>query len=239
MTTQKIAVIDFGMGNLFSVCRACEHVGLNHVVCHHPQEIENADGLILPGVGAFGDAMKYLEEYGMAEAIKAFIKSNRPFLGICLGQQLLMTYSEEFGVHKGLDIIKGSVKRFPPVTAQGQRIKAPQMGWNQIYPAHFPLFPQDSVFVGIEPGEYFYFVHSYYVIPEDPTVIAAFSNYEGIEYCSGLQLKNIFATQFHPEKSCKQGLRFYKNFAKIVYQNTRSSGRIQNVDKNHIYSKDV
>ena len=190
----KAVIIDYGMGNLFSVKLACEKVGLEAVISNKPEDILVAAALILPGVGAFGDAMANLKKLGLIEPIKKCIDSGKPFLGVCLGMQLLMTESEEFGKHKGLDIIKGKVKKFPAGID-----KVPQVGWNQIVPS----------------GEYMYFVHSFYCVPEDKSIVLSQTNYAGLDYCSSLQKKNVFACQFHHEKSGKTGLTIYKNFANL------------------------
>ena len=213
-TKPKIAIVDFHMGNLFSVMRACEYVDMDAVITYDSEEILKADGLILPGVGAFGDAMRHLEELKLIEPIKDFIKTGKPFFGICLGMQLLMSQSEEFGIHDGLDVISGKVIRFSNRDSKGHCIKVPQVGWNQIYPGEKSLksFREDSFLQDIQVGEYMYFVHSFYVKPDDDKVIASLTNYEDIIYCSGIQWKNIFAVQFHPEKSAKKGIQIYRNW---------------------------
>jgi len=208
---RKIAILDYGMGNLFSVRRACEDVGLDAVTTHQPQDIHQADGVILPGVGAFGDAMAHLEELDLVDPIKDFVKSGRPFLGICLGMQLLMSESEEFGAHRGLNIVPGAVKRLDP---HSEVSKVPEVGWNQIYkPSNNSSdYWRDTPLHNIEEGEYVYFVHSYFVQPEEPEVVLSMSSYEGVDFCSSLRFKNVFATQFHPEKSAAKGLQIYQNW---------------------------
>ncbi len=206
----SVAIIDYGMGNMFSVKRACEHVGLEPLIAHTESMLMNSSAAILPGVGAFGDAMDNLKKMGLVEPIKKFVASGKPFMGICLGMQLLMSDSEEFGKHKGLDIIKGPVRRFPPVKSGGGVVKVPQVGWNQIRPS---LLKWDaSPLKNIEKDAYMYFVHSYYVVPEDKGVVLSVTDYEGTEYCSSILWKNIFACQFHPEKSADQGLTIYSNW---------------------------
>lgn len=208
---KKVAIIDFKLGNLFSVVQACKINGLNVVITDDRKEIFAADGLIMPGVGAFGDAMINLMKLDLVSPIKDFIGDGRPFLGICLGFQLLFSTSEEFGDFKGLDIIKGSVRRFE--NKNNMKIKVPQIGWNTIYAnKDWSLTPLFS----IPQNEYMYFVHSYYVDPENKNQILTHTNYEGIEYCSSIIHKNIFATQFHPEKSGEKGIEIYKNWSKLL-----------------------
>ena len=205
-----IAIIDYGMGNLRSVQKGFEKVGFEAVVTADPKVVLAADKVVLPGVGAFRDCMKNLEEGGFIEPILKVIREGRPFLGICLGLQLLFSESEEFGIHKGLGVIPGRVARFPEgMTENGEALKVPHMGWNQIsFRSGSPLF------TGIEDGTNVYFVHSYYVRPDDPAVIATTTRY-GIEFCSSVRKDNIVATQFHPEKSQEKGLRILKNFGEL------------------------
>jgi glutamine amidotransferase len=202
-----IAIIDYGMGNLRSVQKGFERVGLDAVVASDPKIIMEAERIVLPGVGAFPDCMRNLEQGGFVEPLLRVIQEGRPFLGICLGLQLLFTESEEFGVHKGLDVIPGRVIRFPEgMTENDEELKVPHMGWNQL---SFKL--SSPAFKEIADGTNFYFVHSYYVQPEDSSVIATVTNY-GIDFCSSVWKDNIVATQFHPEKSQEKGLTILKNF---------------------------
>ncbi len=197
-----IAIIDYGMGNLRSVHKAFEAVGHQAVVTRDVATIKNASHVVLPGVGAFGDCMVNLERYGLTEVIRASIQSGKPFLGICLGLQVLFTESEEFGLHKGLGIIPGKVKRF----RVGPTLKVPHMGWNQVdFQRTCPLFD------GIAYGAHWYFVHSYYVDPEDQQVVATTTTY-GASFVSSIWRDNLIACQFHPEKSQTVGLRLVKNF---------------------------
>jgi len=190
-----IAVIDYGMGNLRSVQKALEKAGYTALVTNNPKHILNARSIVLPGVGAFKDCIHNLKRFN---------------LGICLGLQILFTLSEEFGETSGLNLVKGKVVRFSNKdTSTATRLKIPHMGWNSIaIRKDLPLFS------GIEDGSFFYFVHSYYVIPDDEGVVATTTDY-GIEFTSGIQQENIFACQFHPEKSQQIGLRLLKNFGKI------------------------
>lgn len=212
-----IAIIDYEMCNIFSVKRACEHVGLHPLVTSDASAIMRSDAVILPGVGAFGDAMDNLKRLDLITPIKEFIESGKPFMGICLGMQLLMSESEEFGHHKGLDIIKGTVVKFP---AFRMDIKVPQVGWNRIYrPLHSnESIWQNSPLRGVMNNEYMYFVHSFYTVPEAPQLVLSYTNYEGLEYSSSFFFHNVFACQFHPEKSSIEGMKIYQNFAALVKQ---------------------
>lgn len=202
-----IAIIDYGMGNLRSVQKGFEKVGFEAVVTSDPRVVLEAERIVLPGVGAFPDCMRNLEHGGFVEPILKVIREGRPFLGICLGLQLLFTESEEFGIHKGLDVIPGRVVRFPEgMEEEEEELKVPHMGWNQL---SFKLRP--PAFSGIPDGTNFYFVHSYYVQPDDSSVIATTTRY-GIDFCSSVWKDNIVATQFHPEKSQEKGLAILQNF---------------------------
>lgn len=198
-----IAIIDYGMGNLRSVHKAFEHLKVDAVVTRSAKKIADADKVVLPGVGAFKDCMHNLEEFKLIDPLVQSIRSGKPFLGICLGMQLLLTESEEFGRHEGLNLVPGKVLRFP----QEASIKVPQIGWNQITKKK-----EVSCLREVPSDSYVYFVHSYYAAPKDPKVVATTTDY-GIEFCSSLQKDNIFATQFHPEKSQGVGLKILKAFA--------------------------
>ena len=197
-----IAIVDYGMGNLRSVSKAFEAVGHEAVVTRDQATIKNASHVVLPGVGAFGDCMSNLERFDLAEPIRSTIQSGKPFLGICLGLQLLFTESEEFGLHKGLGIIPGKVRKF----ALDPALKVPHMGWNQVN-----LQRACPLFGDIADGSNWYFVHSYFVDPADRTVAATTTTY-GIPFVSSIWKENIVACQFHPEKSQSVGLRLIKNF---------------------------
>jgi len=205
-----IAIIDYGMGNLRSVQKGFEKVGFEAVVTSDPRVVLEAAKVVLPGVGAFRDCMRNLEQGGFVEPILKVIRDGRPFLGICLGLQLLFTESEEFGLHKGLDIIPGRVVRFPGgMSINGEKLAVPHMGWNQI-----SLTGRSPVFAGIDDGTNVYFVHSYYVKPDDVAVVATTTSY-GIDFCSAICRDNVVATQFHPEKSQEKGLQILKNFGEM------------------------
>jgi glutamine amidotransferase len=199
-----IAIIDYGMGNLRSVQRAFEYVGAEAVVTTDRATIEAASAVVLPGVGAFGQAMANLERAGLTDVIRQVIAQGRPFLGICLGLQLLFEESEEMGQHRGLGIFGGQVKRFDV------NLKVPQIGWNQIH-----IRRASPLLEGVADGSYAYFVHSYYVAPADPEIILATTDY-GIDYASVVGQDNIFGIQFHPEKSQAVGLRILRNFTALV-----------------------
>lgn len=211
----KVAIVDYGLGNLFSINQVCEHLGMESVITADVKILADADALILPGVGAFADAMKNLQDNNLVDPLLEFVKSGRPFLGICLGMQLLFSESEEFGTHKGLDIIKGKVVRFPPVDEDGALNKVPQIQWNQIYKNTDEIWA-NSPLRDIEDGTYMQFVHSYYTIPEDKNNVLSFTNYGGVTYASSIVQGNLTGFQFHPEKSSKQGLKIYETWSNYV-----------------------
>jgi imidazole glycerol-phosphate synthase subunit HisH len=199
-----IAIIDYGMGNLRSVQKGFERVGHEAVVTSDAKTILSASKVVLPGVGAFPDCMRNLREYGLIDAVQQSIRSGKPFLGICLGLQMLFTESEEFGISKGLDIIKGRVVRFKGPAFD--TLKVPHMGWNSLSIKRRPPALQN-----LPDGSHVYFVHSFHVVPEDRSVIATTTDY-GMEFVSSIWKDNILATQFHPEKSQTLGLSILKRF---------------------------
>jgi glutamine amidotransferase len=204
-TSEKmIAIIDYGMGNLRSVQRAFEYVGAEVVVTGHREIIESASAVVLPGVGAFGQAMSNLEQAGLTDVIRQVIARGCPFLGICLGLQLLFEESDEMGQYRGLGVFGGRVRRFEV------GLKVPQIGWNQIH-----IQRASSLLEGVADGSYAYFVHSYYVAPADPEIVLATTDYE-IDYASIIGQDNAFGIQFHPEKSQAVGLRILRNFTALV-----------------------
>ena len=200
-----IAIIDYGMGNLRSVQAGLKSAGQKSFITDDPKEITNADGVVLPGVGAYGDAIKRLNETGLGEAFCEAVSSGKPCIGICLGLQLLFSESEEGGLYRGLDIIKGKVIRFT------NKLKVPHIGWNQINIRK----PDAPIFRDIPDNSYVYFVHSYYVVPEDSSVTAATTDY-GVDFTSVIVKDNLFGTQFHPEKSQNLGLQILRNFGFLV-----------------------
>ena len=201
-----IAIIDYQMGNLRSVQKAFAEVGHEAIITSDPAELVAAEKIVLPGVGAFEDAIGELTRRELVAPIQAAVDAGKPLLGICLGLQLLFDVSYENGEHRGLGIVPGKVVRFELPREQ----KVPHMGWNQIeFQKTAPLFE------GIEAGTHFYFVHSYYVVPKDESIIATTTDY-GSPFCSSIARDNLFATQFHPEKSQSEGLRLLKNFAELT-----------------------
>ena len=210
-----ITIVDYGMGNLRSVHKGFERVGFPAVVTQEPGSIRKASGLVVPGVGAFKKAMENLTELRLVEPIKEFIGSGRPFLGICLGLQLLFSESEEFGVQSGLGIFAGRVVRFPfsnPGSPPGRdSLKVPHMGWNAVQ-----IRKRPPALEGIEEGTYFYFVHSFYPVPKDRDIVATTTDYGG-EFVSSVSRGNLFACQFHPEKSQAAGLNILRNFGALVH----------------------
>jgi imidazole glycerol-phosphate synthase subunit HisH len=197
-----VVIIDYGMGNLFSVKNALDAIGAESIISDNPEDLEKADKIILPGVGAFPDGMKNLKKRGFIEVLKKEVLNNKkPFLGICLGMQLLATDSEEHKLTKGLGWINGHVKKFNV----DNNFRIPHMGWNDVFvKKENPLF-------GANKTPVFYFVHSYHIVPNDLSVILATCNY-GEEFVAAIQKDNVFGVQFHPEKSQKCGLEFLKNF---------------------------
>ncbi|MCG0277995.1 MAG: imidazole glycerol phosphate synthase subunit HisH [Thermanaeromonas sp.] len=202
---KPIAIIDYGMGNLLSVQKALDTLGFPARVTNRPEEVVKAPGAVLPGVGAFRDAMAALKETGLNEAIKEVCRSGKPFLGICLGLQLLFESSEEGGRVGGLGLLPGQVRRLPP------GLKVPHMGWNQVMYTRPGL-----LFQGIPEGSFFYFVHSYHVEPQYSGIIVAETEYGG-RIVAAIEQGNLFGVQFHPEKSSTLGLKLLANFGRLVY----------------------
>lgn len=200
-----IAIIDYGMGNLRSVEKGFERTGHSATITNDPAVLAAADKIVLPGVGAFGDAMAELRRRDLVEPIRTAVASGKPFLGICLGLQLLFDIGYEDGRHEGLGILPGEVVRFNVP----HEYKVPHMGWNEL-----AIRRRAPLLEGIADGAHFYFVHSYYVVPRDPGVIAAEANYPD-PFTAMVWRDNLFATQFHPEKSQSDGLRLLKNFAEL------------------------
>lgn len=227
------AIVDHGLGNLFSVKQACEFAGMSALITASYQDLMAADVVILPGVGAFGDAMSALRRLDLVAPLREIGASEKWLVGICLGQQLLMTESCEFGIHKGLDIIEGTVVPFEnlaetdDVDGIPRRLKVPQVGWNQIWQSAPPVsfieagtdIWDDTPLAGLPNGEFMYFVHSFYVKPTQEGVVLSTTSYGQIEFCSSLQYNSTFACQFHPERSGVQGLEIYKNVAEMVKRN--------------------
>jgi len=210
-----IVIVDYGMGNLRSVHKGFERVGFQAVVTQDPGVIKKASGLVVPGVGAFKKAMENLREFRLVGPIIDFIERGRPFLGICLGLQLLFSESEEFGIQSGLGIFRGRVVRFPfslpgSSLSSDDSLKVPHMGWNSVgIKKRFPALE------GIKDGSHFYFVHSYYPLPEDQGIVSTTTDYGG-EFVSSVGQGNLYACQFHPEKSQAVGLKILENFGRLV-----------------------
>lgn len=200
-----IAIIDYQMGNLRSVQKGFEKVGQEAQIVSDPQQLEGATKVVLPGVGAFGDAIQELTARGFVDPLREWLEQDRPFLGICLGLQLLFERSFEGGEHRGLGVLAGEVRRFD-VPAP---LKVPHMGWNELQ-----LQKPAPILEGINSGDHLYFVHSYYVAPEDPEVVAVEADYGG-PFCAMVWRGQLFATQFHPEKSQQVGLHILKNFSQL------------------------
>lgn len=206
-----IAIIDYGMGNIHSVNKALQLLGAQTKITNNSKEIRSAEKAILPGVGAFDDAMAELKKQGLIAQINEFVKNGKPLLGICLGVQLFFEESEEAKKEKGLGLLKGMVKRFEHKAG----LKVPHMGWNQIKVAsrQSPVASQCPLFNGIPDGSYLYFAHSYYPMPKEQDVIAATCDY-GAEFTAAVFKNNLYGVQFHPEKSQKAGLKILENFVR-------------------------
>lgn len=222
-----VAIVDYGLGNLFSVRNACEQVGLRPLVTCERAVVEAADAVFLPGVGAFGDAMAELRRLDLVGALRDVAARGTPFVGICLGQQLLMTQSEEFGQHEGLNLIPGSVVRFAaPRAPDGRILKVPQVGWNRIVPPGGATSAWvNTPLTGIPAGCYQYFVHSYHVVPADPGASLSLTRYGHIEFASSLRKGQVVSFQFHPERSGPQGLAIYRNLARWIAEHATRESR--------------
>ena len=199
-----IAIVNYGMGNLRSVQKAFETVGYEAIVTYEKEQIKSANAIVIPGVGAFYDAMNNLKSLGLDDVIAEEIKTGKPFLGICLGMQVLFSYGYEVEKSEGLNIISGDIVKIP----EGNKI--PHMGWNSL-----DIKRESSILKGVESGDYFYFVHSYYARPQRPEVVVATTEY-GIEVPAVVQKDNIIGIQFHPEKSSNTGLKILKNFGELI-----------------------
>ena len=200
---KKLVIVDYGAGNLRSVAKALERLGFPALVTQNPQEVLEAQGVILPGVGSSGAAMAALSERGLVEPLRQVVAQGTPFFGVCLGLQLLLDDSEE-DPRPCLGIVPGRVRRLPP------SVKVPHMGWNQV-----SLLGEHPLFQGVPTGSHFYFVHSYYAEPWDTSVVLGTTEY-GMTFCSAVARDNLVATQFHPEKSGPVGLKLYENFVKLM-----------------------
>jgi glutamine amidotransferase len=206
MSAKRVIILDYGAGNLRSVARAVEHVGFRPDIAADARALDDADAVVMPGVGAAADTMRNLQEHGFVEPLRAYISAGRPFLGVCMGLQALLTVSEEGGAHPCLDIVPGRVRRLPSTNGGGAALKIPHMGWNAV-----EQLREHPVFEGIPDASYFYFVHGYYPDPEDESVVIGRTEY-GVPFASVIARDKLVATQFHPEKSGGVGLRLYRNF---------------------------
>ena len=220
MNNRKATVVDYDMGNLFSIEKAIDYVGGTAEITGDPSKIAEADRLVLPGVGAFGSAMQRLEGAGIEDAINEFAQMERPLLGICLGMQLLLSESHEFGRHRGLGLIEGKVIRFKDPKPEGPHFKIPQIGWTEIELPELNGFSTNSewnrtILQGIDPGSFFYFVHSYICVPGHDRYVLAESVYGDDRFCSVVGKDHIWGCQFHPEKSDNAGLLIYENLINL------------------------
>jgi len=206
-----IGIVDYGMGNLRSVSKALETLGFPTLVSGSPKELSRCRGIVLPGVGAFRDCMDNLARQDLLPFLQDVLRNGKPFLGICLGLQVLFSESEEFGRHEGIGFFPGKVIRFPPgmTAAGGPALKVPHIGWNRV-----EFIADHPVLRGVPSGSYFYFVHSYFVLPDDPSVVACRTSY-GVDFAAGVWKGNLLAVQFHPEKSQVAGLALLSNFGRL------------------------
>tara|TARA_B100001250_G_scaffold139846_1_gene119798 strand:+ start:7061 stop:7699 length:639 start_codon:yes stop_codon:yes gene_type:complete len=209
-----VAIIDYNMGNLFSIKAAFQEVGLNAKITSSEKDILNSKIAILPGVGAFGEAISNIKKLNLDKSIKIYIDTGKPFVGICLGMQLLLEESDEFGIHKGLGVLKGVVKKFDFMYDSNGRYPIPQIGWNKVYKTQSSW--NDTLLKNNNDGDFMYFVHSHYIILDDPDISIANTTYGSVNYCSALKYNNIYAVQFHPEKSSNNGLKIYKYMKEII-----------------------
>lgn len=212
----KIAIIDLGINNLFSITNALEIVGCSPIITNDKNRIRKADAIIIPGVGAFDKAMDTLKGKDLIDTIITFSKTGKYILGICLGMHLIMEYSLEFGKNYGLGLLQGYCNKF-----DNSKRKVPHIKWNKIFTPVDESFPINSPFSSLENGDYMYFIHSYYVIPQKKDNILSFTEYEGQKFCSAIQHKNIIGMQFHPEKSGPKGLEILMNFKNLVANDTK------------------
>lgn len=213
--TGTVTIVDYGIGNLFSVARALEKCGAQVVIADQPDEILRASRLVLPGVGAFAQGMQGLQDRSLVDPLTAFAATGRPLLGICLGMQLLFSASEEFGRHAGLGIIEGEVVGMQPRNDQGEPMKVPHIGWGLLQPVQGGAAWQDSVLSGIPGTAHAYFVHSYTAAPRHEAERLADVHYGGVRISAAVRKGNVFGCQFHPEKSASVGLRIMRNFIEL------------------------
>ena len=221
----SVAIVDHSLGNLFSVLQACRHVGLSATITDDAQEIESADAVILPGVGGFPRAMAALSERGLVDVLREAARSGKPFVGICLGMQLLFDSSEEIAESSGLGVISGVVKRFPSASPDGHPVRIPQVGWNRLEPVgeiDTSIGWGDPLLADQPSPTSLYFVHSFYVSPADSGLVTGESSYAGLRYCAAVRSKNVVGYQFHPERSGPRGLQIYNNLADMLRASSTS-----------------
>jgi glutamine amidotransferase len=212
MRRTRVTVIDYGIGNILSVCRAFEQCGAEVLLTTSPSDVDKADRLVLPGVGAFSNGMAGLSAGGFVEPIRKYSMTSRPFLGICLGMQMMLEASEEFGLHEGLGLIPGNVVAIPPVGTDGKPHKIPHIGWNTLLPPTSTTNWNGTILAGIAAGTEVYFVHSFTAVPASPVHRLADCDYDGRVISAAVKCDNLYGCQFHPEKSGEAGLRIIKNF---------------------------
>jgi imidazole glycerol-phosphate synthase subunit HisH len=222
---RPVAIIDYGLGNLHNVRRACEAVGLRAKITVSPEDLLSSAAAILPGVGAFGDAMSTLNSSGLGPALRELAHAGKPLFGICLGFQLLMTESYEFGHHQGLDILPGSVVRFDHPQDEGGPLKVPHVGWNRVWKAKLKAggAARETLLDNVADGEYMYFVHSFVVVPAQTDAIISTTHYGDVEFCSSAGRGNVFGCQYHPERSGVEGLKIYARWARTLQQLSQST----------------
>ena len=211
--TPTVTIVDYGVGNMFSVRGALEYCGAETIMTNKFEAIEKAERLLLPGVGAFSDAMSDMRSNDLVEPVQKFVDKGRPLLAICLGAQMLLSESEEFGQHEGLNLIPGSVRHVPPTSSDGQPHCIPHVGWSELFPREGNTW-EGTVFEGIPEGSEFYFVHSLHAIPEDDEHLVGISDYNGLKITGAVERGNVIGCQFHPEKSAEAGLTVLRNYLK-------------------------
>jgi len=212
MRDKKVTVIDYGIGNLLSVCRAFERLGAQVELTDDWATIKNSSRVILPGVGAFGGCIKELQNRKLDDLVNEFIMLDRPLLGICVGMQMLLSESSEFGTHQGLNVIPGQVSKIPNIIDEDKTRPVPHIGWSDLI---FSNGGNRRLFKEISKGAAVYFVHSYYAMPEDRTNISTYVSYEGFDVVASIEKGNVFGVQFHPEKSGQVGLQVLDNFLSL------------------------
>lgn len=213
----RVALVDFGLGNLHNVKRACAHVGLDAGITSDPAAVRAADAVILPGVGAMPEAMRALDAAGLSDVLRDIAACGTPLLGICLGLQLLMSEGTEFTSHSGLGIFEGTVMRFPRFTSDGSTLKVPHISWSPIAPPDDrPEAWNGTLLATTRPGTQMYFVHSFHAVPADPGLVVAVASYNDIPFVAAIARDNVMACQFHPERSGPEGLEIYRQFANRI-----------------------